>query len=273
MSGINIWSDRTTAEPLSLTIANEDRNIIGITRDNILFVRHAENGALIRRKVRQNPLGHGATLFRGGDITCASLCIHSSMLASVHRGQPIVLSDLESDECIGQCEPDPTEEAIEFCPNSDINLLAAVYRDGALAVFDPSAQTLLEKVDDFEVEKLACSPDGRTLAVGDSTGMILLYESETLRLLYRILHKSNLAIRRFAFSADGKRLVDIRESQCNVWEPPVLMRTEPQETESMSDMLPVFDDNLGTDEDIVEITAVASTANGESFCAAWTTDR
>jgi hypothetical protein len=122
---------------------------------------------------------------------------------------------------------------------------------------------LIDTVHDFDVEKLACSPDGRTLAVGDSTGAILLYETETLRLLYKITHKSNHAIRNITFSADSERLIDIRESQCNVWEPPVLMRTEPQETESMSDMLPTLDENLTIDEEVAEISAIASTACGK----------
>lgn len=275
--GLNIWEEKTTAEPLALTFTNEDRNIVGITRNNILVVRDTANGRPLKRIVRKYPSGRGINLFQGGDIECASFDVASKMLATVHRGHPIVLSDLDTDEELGQCEPDmgadtfdldPVEVlepamAVEFCPNSDINLLAVVYRDGALATFDPSAQVLVEKVHDFEVEKLSCSPDGRTLAVGDSSGMILLYETETLRLLYRIIHKSNLAIRTIAFSADSKRLIDIRESQCNVWEPPVLMRTEPQETESMSDMLPTHDDNLGTDKDVVEITSIASTACGE----------
>jgi hypothetical protein len=41
------------------------------------------------------------------------------------------------------------------------------------------------------------------------------------------------------------------------------MRTEPQETKSMSDMLPTHDDDLETDEDVLEITAIVSTARGE----------
>jgi WD40 repeat protein len=80
----------------------------------------------------------------------------------------------------------------------------------------------VETMHDYEVEKLACSPDGRTLAVGDSSGTILLYETETLQLLYRIIHKSNLAIRKITVSANSESLIDIRESQCNVWETPVL---------------------------------------------------
>jgi WD40 repeat protein len=245
-----------------------------------LVVRDSADGKLLKRTVR--PYAHSGRslqLFPGGDITSASLDVASNMLATVHRGHPIVLSELDTNEEIAQCEPetDPGATdfdflepavAMEFCPSSDINLLAVVYRDGGLATYDPSAQgALVETVHDFEVEKLACSPDGRTLAVGDSSGTILLYETETLRLLYRIVHKSNLAIRNITFSANSERLIDIRESQCNVWEPPVLMRTEPQETESMSDMLPIHDENLASDEETVEISAMASTACGKFiFC-------
>ncbi|KAI4608182.1 hypothetical protein J4E80_009190 [Alternaria sp. BMP 0032] len=274
--GVKVWEEKVTAEPLALSFAQEDRQIIGITRNNVLVVRDSTDGRLLKMTVRPySNAGRGLQLFPGGDITCASLDVASNMLATVHRGHPIILSELDTNEEIGQCEPDSSfnaetfdflepAAAIEFCPSSDINLLAVVYRDGGLATYDPSAQgALIDMVHDFEVEKLACSPDGRTLAVGDSTGAILLYEAETLRLLYKITHKSNHAIRKITFSANSERLIDIRESQCNVWEPPVLMRTEPQETESMSDMLPTHDENVIVEEEVAEISAIAATACGK----------
>ncbi|RAR14369.1 WD40/YVTN repeat-like-containing domain [Stemphylium lycopersici] len=278
--GVNVWEEKVTAEPLALSFTKEDRSVVGITRNNVLVVRDSTNGRLLKWTARPySDSGRGGLqLFPGGDITCASLDVSSNMLATAHRGRPVVISELDTNEKIAQCEPDVDPNttdfdflepavATEFCP-SDVNLIAVIYRDGGLATYDPGAQcALVETVHDFEVEKLACSPDGRTLAVGDSSGTIMLYETETLRLLYKIIHKSNLAIRAMAFSADSQRLIDIRESQCNVWEPPVLMRTEPQETESMSDAIPTHDENAATEEDLVEISAIAATACGNFVLA------
>jgi WD40 repeat protein len=137
--GLKIWEERVTAEPLALSFTNEDRNIMGITRNNVVIVRDSADGKLLKRTVR--PFAHAGSslqLFPGGDITCASLDVQNNMLATVHRGHPIVLSELDTNEEIAQCEPetDPggadfdflePAVAMEFCPSSDINLLAVVY--------------------------------------------------------------------------------------------------------------------------------------------------
>ncbi|KAI9780421.1 MAG: hypothetical protein M1839_006695 [Geoglossum umbratile] len=267
--GIEVWSQSALDEPLALTFVEQDRHLMAITRRNILVLRDAMNGEVLSRRARENASKDENRLFRGGEITCASFSLDSDMLATVYRGQPITLSDLEHDDYIGCCENDITLEfnaessivpvvALVFNPNSEINLLAAAYMDGALALFDPAEQLLKAKVDDAEASKLASSPDGRTLGVGSISGIIMLYEFESLRLLYRIIHSSYFVLRTFAFSSDGQRLVDIRGSQCNVWEPPVLMRSDPGDMDSVSDALFLSPtDALGSDsEDVTEITSI-----------------
>jgi len=112
--------------------------------------------------------------------------------------------------------------ALLFNPNPAIGLLAAVYSDGDLVLFDPFGDRTLER---FRADShvLAASPDGHTLVGADGFGTIQIYEFGTLRLLYRI--KSTACnITQLAFSKDNLHFLDIRESQCNVWEPPVLIR-------------------------------------------------
>ncbi|KAF2742947.1 hypothetical protein M011DRAFT_252802 [Sporormia fimetaria CBS 119925] len=278
LDNIEVWEETTTVDPLSLAFTDGDRRVIGITRSNILIERDTTSGREVKRIVRPSShLGPSIHFISGGDINCASLDVAANLLATVHRGHPIILSELDTNEEIGQCEPNMvagTREvavlepvvAVAICPNPDVNLLAVVHRDGALTTYDTGARgALVETVQDFIHVQLACSPDGRTIAVGEVSGMILLYEAVTLRLIYRINHRSDLAIRAIAFSANSERLIDIRESQCNVWEPPVLMRTDLQETESMSDMLPAYNDHNRADEteNVSEITAITSTSCGE----------
>lgn len=112
--------------------------------------------------------------------------------------------------------------ALVFNPSVHINLLAASYLDGELVLLDP--------VNDCEIKShrancytLAASPDGRLLAGGAGFGIVQVYEFDTLRLLYRV-KASDSYIKQLVWSTDRLRFADIRESQCNVWEPPVLLR-------------------------------------------------
>ena len=161
------------------------------------------------------------------------------MSAVVYRGRPICLFDLNEDILLGTCNKeqssgDELQEmddamvtpaiGLVFNPKSDISLLAATYIDGDLALFDPCELSLVTVVE-AGAQALACSPDGRTLATGDSIGNIQLFEFETLRLMYRIRADEH-QIKGLAFSHDGLRFCDVRGPQCNIWEPSVLVRTE-----------------------------------------------
>ncbi len=58
-----------------------------------------------------------------------------------------------------------------FNPNPDINLLVVGYQDGDLAIFDAWSRQLAVAVD-ANALSLALTPDGRTLATGDSCGTV-----------------------------------------------------------------------------------------------------
>ncbi|KAF8861886.1 hypothetical protein BDZ45DRAFT_231863 [Acephala macrosclerotiorum] len=281
--GSQLWFQSTPGEPLALAFTDQDQCLMTITRSNNLVIRDCADGEAVRTKLRKNSLAGGVSLFQGGDITCASFSLASNMLATVHRGQPVTLTDLDNDEYIGCCEKDASSDpdtsagdqpveailAIKFNPNPDIGLLAVTYIDGTLALFDPNQQTLVAAVEDSEAAILASSPDGRTLGVGSSSGIIMLYEFETLKLLYRIIHTSDINLRTLAFSSDSQRIVDIRESQCNVWAPPLLMLSDSQDTDSVSDAiaLPMEDFASPSDEGRMEITALVCLTDGDAiFC-------
>ncbi|RFU23947.1 hypothetical protein B7463_g12392, partial [Scytalidium lignicola] len=279
--GSQLWVQNTPGEPLALSFTDQDQRLMTITRSNNLVIRHTADGEVVGTMLRKNSLSGPVSLFQGGDITCASFSLSSNMLATVHRGQPVTLTDLDNDEYIGCCEKDvnsdtdasagdqPVEAilAVKFNPNPDIGLLAVTYIDGALAVFDPNQQCLVATVEDSEAAIIASSPDGRTLGVGSSSGIIMLYEFETLKLLYRIIHTSNINLRTLAFSGDSQRVIDIRESQCNVWAPPLLVLSNTPDTDSVSDALtlPMEDFASSPEEGRMEITALVCLASGDAI--------
>ncbi|MCJ1405745.1 hypothetical protein MMC11_008975 [Xylographa trunciseda] len=162
---------------------------------------------------------------------CAiSISVSHKMMAIAYSGRPITLWDLEEDAYYGSCGKKlPSGEtsthlvtALVFNPNPAIGLLAASYLDGELALLDPFDDQDLESFR-AHCHTLAANPDGRLLAGGAGSGTIEIYEFDTLRLLYRI-KSSNFYIKQLVFSRDSLHFADIRGSQCNVWEPAVLLR-------------------------------------------------
>ncbi|TVY40204.1 Vegetative incompatibility protein [Lachnellula occidentalis] len=162
---------------------------------------------------------------------CAiSISVSHQMLAVAYSGKPILLWDLTGNMFYGNCGRKlPNGEtsthvisALVFNPNVNVGLLAVSYLDGQLTILDPfndQEQCSLRE----NCHTLAASSDGRLLAGAVGSGIIQVYEFDTLRLLYRV-KSSNFYIKQLTFSPDGLHFTDIRGSQCNVWEPAVLLR-------------------------------------------------
>ncbi|ORY66267.1 NACHT and WD domain protein [Pseudomassariella vexata] len=159
-----------------------------------------------------------------------SMSMSHRMMAVAYSGQPITLWDLEEEAYYGSsgkklengatCTHPIT--ALCFNPNPDIELLAVSYLDGTLVLLNP--------FDDLELDRshanchtLASSADGRLLAGGAGFGILHIYEFATLKLLYQV-RSENFHIKQISFNRSGLHLADIRGSQCNVWEPGVLLR-------------------------------------------------
>jgi WD40 repeat protein len=151
------------------------------------------------------------------------------MLAVECRGQPIGLWDLVEKQWLGECRKGSGNSKVSavndivFHPNPDAKLLAASYLDSELVVFNLDSgmpRNIAKKVD---AQVLAVSPDGRTLA-GGNTESIQLFDFETLKLMHMV--RCDDVIKRLVFSSDGLRFYDIREEQCNIWEPSVLVRKD-----------------------------------------------
>jgi WD40 repeat protein len=159
-----------------------------------------------------------------------SISVGHKMLAAAYSGQSITLWDLEADSYYGTCGKKLSNgetsthvvSALVFNPNVNIGLLAVSYLDGELALLDPFADQELESFR-ANCHTLAASPDGRLLAGGAGSGIVQIYEFDTLRLLYRI-KSSYFHIKQIGFSRDNLHFVDIRGSQCNIWEPALLLR-------------------------------------------------
>lgn len=195
----------------------------------------------------------------------------------VYRGQDILLWSLESyalhdtynrnssSSRIQSRGDDAGALCLAFSVASDANLLAVGYADGDLLLFD-TADGVVKETALVNAQTLACSPDGRTLASGDSSGTIQLFNFETLRSLYRI-NADEYCIRKLAFSGNSHHLIDIRRSECRIWDPPVLVRQDDDEHNSDTVSISSGTQEIGMEsvKQVTLITSLACHGNGEIF--------
>ena len=276
-SSLRIWNMSTGAETettlhdagsplLALTITENDKTLMGATKDSRLItwdIGSGKQGSLHWHETQSSSTARAPTR--------AAFSLELRMLGILYRGQPIVLWDLDSDTICGyrgkgtSARVNKTGRKIKntavvdllFNPAPNTSLLAAAYQDGDLVLFDPVNK--VEKVNVVaDAQTLACSPDGRTLASGDSQGTIQIFDFETLRLMYRIKSMGH-EIKALAFSSDSPQFIDICESECNVWEPSVLVRQHKDEGNSESETISsaLTEVNYSEADDLVAITAVA----------------
>lgn len=161
---------------------------------------------------------------------------------------------------------------VELNPAVESDLVAVAYQDGEIAIFEMDEwnpkQTHSYKL---HTRTKASSPDGRTLAVGDTEGGMYLFAFETLHLLYRI-DSLDEAASSIVFASNSLRLYDVRGRSCNVWEPSVLVRKSSMDDNSSDpeeQAAPVFRDPADHFSrslvDTKTITTVLETQDGRFF--------
>ncbi|KAK6812959.1 hypothetical protein RU639_010810 [Aspergillus parasiticus] len=182
-----------------------------------------------------------------------SISVGHQMLAAAYSGRPITLWDLREDTYYGSCGKKLADgetskhvvTALIFNPNPGIDRLVASYLDGDLVLLDPFSDEVLVSFR-ADCHTLAASADGRLLAGSAGSGVIQIYEFDTLTMLYRVQSPSYY-IKQLVFSRDSLHFADIRGSKCNIWEPTALLRN------SISD-----DTSENTSTSLVESVAVDS---------------
>ena len=105
-----------------------------------------------------------------------------------------------------------------------------------------------------------------SVAIVDALGTIQLFDFESLKLLYRI-SSDGCGVKALAFSKNNHRLLDIRGSECRVWDPAILIREDINEeiSDPISMSTAPVEISLESSEDIILITSVAFHEGGAVF--------
>ena len=270
-----VWKFDLPELCLSILLMEEEELLLGALRNNCIGVWDLTTGIL--RDTAAWTQGISKSLASRRPIA-AAFGIESSLLAVVYRGQDILIWDLERDALhdtyckeYGARSPGGNRRnqsgaiGVVFSAAPSTTLLAAAYSDGDLVLFDTSDGTVRETTL-ANAQSLASSPNGRTLACGNSAGTIQLFDFDTLKLLYRI-SLEEYGIKGLAFSGDCHRLLDIRGSQCRVWDPTVLVRQDvgDDNSDTISVSTAPREVSVESSEDVILITSLACNKAGDVF--------
>ncbi|KAK4135705.1 hypothetical protein BT67DRAFT_258354 [Trichocladium antarcticum] len=232
-----LWSASIPEQQLSLRFSPDDAKVYVPLRNGDVYVYRSKNGARLDSLEILEENSSSDSDSDGGEHqqkrTMPVLVKLSPVLgiaALAYRSSHLQLSYYESDDRVEAFEKEGYEDGglppqvldVAFNENAEQSLMAVAYQDGDLVTLDP--WTLQQKnAYHLNAHTLAASPDGHTLAAGDSECVISLFAFDGLRLLCRIgsLEEKILGI---VFASNSLRFFDIRGSTCNVWEPAVLIK-------------------------------------------------
>ncbi|KAL8736060.1 MAG: hypothetical protein Q9181_002592 [Wetmoreana brouardii] len=241
--------------------------------DNHLYLHAVESGHCLKQDPWYTDIDNSRSISRVPDAIAFSL--YHGLLAFTYRGDHIIIWDWKNSEFIGTCErPSAKQErlpfhasSIVFNPWKSISLLAAAYEAGEIIVFDPREGDIVSTYKaETDTQTLACSPDGKTLISGDSLGTVRIFESSTLKLLH-VIYGQDKHIVALSFCGNNLRFVDIRGSECNIWEPAVLARQSAKEDASDTSSVDVQELPLPAVVQTDDITAVlGDSRGGHVFC-------
>ncbi|KAH6622737.1 hypothetical protein F5144DRAFT_605284 [Chaetomium tenue] len=234
-----LWSTVVPEQPLSFRFSSDDAKLYVPLRNGEVYVYRAKNGArldaleIVEEEVSDSDSDGGVERQQQQKRTVPVLVRISPMLgiaAIAYRSSHLKLSYYESDERVETFEKEGYEDGglppqvldVAFNENAEQNLMAVAYQDGDLVTLDP--WTLEQKhAYHLNAHTLAASPDGHTLAAGDSECVISLFSFDGLRLLCRI-QSIEERIMGIVFASNSLRFFDLRGNTCNVWEPSVLIK-------------------------------------------------
>jgi WD40 repeat protein len=217
--------------PHTIRFIDDDKVILVGGEDRVFRYFSIENNApqwQVRVQIEEEIPEDAVVMFP----TCSSMSPDGNMVVFGYRQHPVTLWDLETDTLLGSCginlsEADMTTADVTYGEvytvkwhpfNGDVFGLTQTGLLFRWDTHDDAANDKVETGGDF----LTVSREGSLLGTGDGVGTIKIFASPDLSLLYQL--SSQDAVLNLSFSADSRRLYDIRGQYANVWEPNTLMR-------------------------------------------------
>ncbi|KAL8697637.1 MAG: hypothetical protein Q9224_002209 [Gallowayella concinna] len=158
-----------------------------------------------------------------------AISMDGTQVALAFRGFPLFVWDIDIGHVIGRCERDSDKsrsgqdlysEVGPICWNPVTGHVLGLYKDGCIFKWYPweSESQELRTV----AAGIQCSPDGTLFVTSNTNGLLQVWNFHHFAMVYQLSY--HIPIIDLALSHDGRRVYDLRESFCNIWEPNALIR-------------------------------------------------
>ncbi|KAK3997916.1 hypothetical protein QBC44DRAFT_392249 [Cladorrhinum sp. PSN332] len=208
----------------TVLVGSEDRCIRSFSLDA------ASNGWELRAQIEEQITEDTTVNFP----MCSAISPDGTMVAFGYRGHPLTVWEIEPRMLVSHCNMAlyATDMTIQDFTWGEVFGLAwhpfdgrlfGITQVGTLFKWEPLyGDEASVKVPDAGAHRLTVSRDGSLLATGDGVGSLKIFQSSDLTLLYHL--SSQDPVLYLSFSADSRRIYDIRGAYGNVWEPNTLAR-------------------------------------------------
>lgn len=182
-----------------------------------------------------------ASLGRGGTPNCVSFSPDGTKIAIAYRTAPLSVWDTETGNLIGRSESNHARKNLRhenkdyparLTWNSVTEHVLGITMSGKLFKWYPldAEQEDIPLDSSYFASEIACSADGRVIVTAQRDGSLKIFNFENLSMLYDLTCISRVTS--LAMSPDGRRIYDLRQSACNIWEPNALIRMAEQDEKS-----------------------------------------
>jgi WD40 repeat protein len=244
-----VWTHNIGEAPILLQFALQDWLVVA-TNSNRVIELVCDDGATLRDRSfpsKQAPL----------DVAISPEC---DLIAFAHSAGAVLLWSLDDDRFLGAlgeetsssaATSDSSPQQILFNPNPAIELVVVTFMNKDMVLYETWSQRVVKTVKQ-ECNYIACSPDGRTLATRSSSGVLGVWDFETLTLIWQTNMRETLG-GALSFAACGTCIIQLQRYRATLWKPAVLIRKDDKD-DSLEDLSDVEADH-GGDEDVVSISA------------------
>lgn len=164
-----------------------------------------------------------------------------TQVAIAYRGYPLSVWAVDYPGLVGKCERygnvghDVWTGVERVNWNSVTGHVMGTYTDGCFFKWHPTENDYQES--NVVALEIVCSSDGNLFVTTSKDGTIRIWDFHHFTMIYQLSCTS--PVTDIAFDPDCRRLYDLRESFCNIWEPNVLIRlaeADEKASETSSDM-------------------------------------
>lgn len=221
------WENTRTGRITLLEVT--EKEIFGFSYSGQFFKWDADDGTLLEQETYEFPTSVDRPNQETHTTDYDAWAVISpglDILAIRYPSHGLCLWFTESKHFIAWVPIQKIPHNIMFNPRPEIKLLLVAYGDSKICLYDTYSGAFVRSAmsahpNPLRPEDVTISPDGRTVATIDRSGLLTLRDFETLNVLQYV--RSHYALgRTLEFSPDSSKLVEASRTAMKVWSPPAL---------------------------------------------------